>query len=320
MSDSGALFDLSEPAGQAKSDAAVADVLAWFRQQKDLAERFGSGLRQSIDEVLDGQRTGRFDPHKKEDLEKRDHLDKTEKTYLGTKVEIVIRAEFELPKGDRMDYKIAGHDVDAKWTIGSNWTIPREAMGHICLLMHANDYKKTFDVGVLRIAPDLLNNGANNDGKKTINERGRRETAWLFKDAPLPPNLILSLSPEIRDKVLASKTGQQRITELFRQVRGVPIGRTTSQTVAQQLDPMKRVRDARKILNEEGIAILGHQSDSKRIALALGLAVPMKGELISVRLVRVPGGTPGLTVEIDGKHFAISNSDEPTAPLPPIHY
>lgn len=317
----GALFDFfSEPTGQAKSDEAVAEVWAWLRQQKDVEKRFGDSLRKAIDEVLDGQRTGRFDPHKKEDLIKRDHLESTEKTYLGTKVEIVVRAEFELPKGDHMDYSIAGHDVDAKWTINNNWTIPREAIGHICLLMHANDYKKAFDVGVLRIHPNLLNKGKNNDGKQTINERGRKEIAWLFKDAPLPPNLILSLQPAIRDKVLASKTGQKRITELFRQVRGVPVGRTTSQTIAQQLDPMKRVRDARKELNEEGIAILGHQNDSKRIALALGLPIPRKGELISVRLIWVPEGTLGPTAEIEGKRYAISDSDEPTEPLPPIHY
>ncbi|MEU6584132.1 NaeI family type II restriction endonuclease [Nocardia sp. NPDC046763] len=307
------LFDLSEPTGPQGSDEGVADVLGWFRQQKDVEKRFGDGLRQSIDEVLDGQRTGRFDPHHK------DQLDKTEKTYLGTKVEIVVRAEFELPRGDRMDYKVAGHDVDAKWTIGSNWTIPREAMGHICLLMRANDYKQVFDVGVLRIQPNLLNNGSNQDGKKTINELGRLEIAWLFRNAALPPNFVLSLSPSIRDKVLGGKTGQQRITELFRHVRCVLIGRVTTQTVARQLDPMKRVRDARIKLKDEGIAILGHQNEGRRIASALGLPLPNKGELLSVRLVQVPeGGAMGPTVEIGGRCFAVSDSDEPTAPLPPI--
>ena len=313
MSDLGdTLFDLDEPAEQGASDEGVSAVLGWLRKQPNVEKRFGDRLRQAIDEVLDGQRTGRFDPHHQ------DQLEKTEKTYLGTKVEIVIRAEFELPKGDRMDYKIAGHDVDAKWTIGMNWTIPREAMGHICLLMRANDYKQKFDVGVLRIRPELLNTGKNQDGKKTINALGRTQIAWLSHDAPLPPNPILAMTPAVREKVLAGKTGQQRITELFRQVRGVPISRSTIHTIAQQLDSMKRVRDARIELSKEGIAILGHQSEGPRIAMALGLPIPTKGELMAVRLTLVPANTLGHIAEIAGQRFAVSDSDQPTAPLPPI--
>ncbi|WP_159372907.1 NaeI family type II restriction endonuclease [Nocardia caishijiensis] len=308
------LFNVSSPVVHAQSDVGVAEVLEWFRQYKDVEQRFGDGLRQSIDEVLDGQRTGRFDPHHK------DQLDKTEKTYLGTKVEIVIRAKFELPRGDHMDYKIAGHEVDAKWTIGSNWTIPREAVGHICLLMRANDHTGTFDVGVLRIQPDWLNNGTNNDGKKTINAQGRGKIVWICKHGALPQNFILSLPPAAREKILAGKTGQRRVTDMFRLVRGVTISRNATQTVAQQLDPMKRVRDARITLSKEGIAILGHQNEGPRIAAALGLPIPAKGELMSVRLVRVPEGTAGNVAEIGGELFAAIDSDTPTAPLPTISY
>src|SRR5690349_20771968 len=96
-------------------DEGLLAVLDWLRRQPRMEQRFGAVLRQSIDEVLDGQRTGRYD------LEA---LESTEKTYLGTKVEIVARSAFELGRGDYMDYSIAGHEVDAKFTSGTrsvNW-------------------------------------------------------------------------------------------------------------------------------------------------------------------------------------------------------
>jgi hypothetical protein len=59
-------------------------------------------IRQAIDEVVDAPRTGRV--HSRE-------LEKTEKTYIGTKVEILVRNFFRLPKGI-LDLTIDGMDVD----------------------------------------------------------------------------------------------------------------------------------------------------------------------------------------------------------------
>ena len=317
MINTGALFEVSGTSEEITPpdetvDESLDTVVDWFRNQNNLQERFGRGLRQALDEVLDGARTGRYDVKK---------LDKNEKTYLGTKVEIVVRAEFELPHGDRMDYKIAGHDVDAKWSIHGTWSIPREAMGHICLLMSADDKKETFDVGLVRIRPEILNNGQNQDGKKTLNALGRGEVKWLFRGAPLPRNLLLSLDRTTLDKIFTPKSGQERARELMRQVRGVLIDRNTAVTVATQLDGMRRCRGAREKLSLEGIAILGHLKDGPRIARALELPVPPKGMLLSVRLVRVPDTTTDRpTVVIDDRRFAISDSDKPTEPLPPIQY
>ncbi len=88
-----------------------------------MVERFGNVLRQSIDEVLDGQRTGRFDIYAAD-------VAKTERTYLGTKVEIVCQDEFDLGRNQKMDYLIAGHEVDAKFSMSSVFgqAIPKEAV------------------------------------------------------------------------------------------------------------------------------------------------------------------------------------------------
>lgn len=89
-------------------------------------ERIGTILRQTLDQLYDGQHTGRY---------RWDQLHKTEKTHCGTLVEINLHREFGFEDGATMDYRIGGVDVDCKYSqsIGG-WMIPLEAMGHLCLL------------------------------------------------------------------------------------------------------------------------------------------------------------------------------------------
>ena len=71
-------------------DESLTQVVNWFRNQDHMVARFGAAIRRSLDEVVDGQRTGRYSI---------DELSKVEKTYIGTKVEILVRAEFGLQRG-----------------------------------------------------------------------------------------------------------------------------------------------------------------------------------------------------------------------------
>ena len=74
-------------------DPPLADVVEWFQAQKgDLALRFRDVVRHGIDEVIDGGRTGRWSV---------DQLVKTEKTYIGTKIEHLVLNEFEIPEARR---------------------------------------------------------------------------------------------------------------------------------------------------------------------------------------------------------------------------
>jgi hypothetical protein len=319
------LFDVDEyrpAASRAGEDAqgapgtGLVEVVRWFHHQSSsYEEKFGAALRQSIDEVLDGQRTGRFDI---------EELEKTEKTYLGTKAEIVVRSEFDLDRGTAMDYSIAGCEVDAKFTIGNNWTIPTEAMGHICLLMSANDSRSSFRVGLLKITEDVLNKGQNKDQKRTLSAEGRSAIHWLVPDGHLPENILLSLSEEERHLIFNAagpyratpRGGQKRINKLLQTVQRRVIDRTTAITVATQLDGPKRVRDARKALQPEGILVLGHQDRDPKIADALGLPVPTKGSWLSVRVYRVSPGSDRPAAEINGELYAVALPDEPAAPAP----
>ncbi|MEI5103185.1 NaeI family type II restriction endonuclease [Streptomyces sp. PmtG] len=300
--DSLAARQIAEPAEH--DDSALHDVYTWFKAQPDLEKRFGWVIRQSIDEVLDGQRTGRYNINE---------LEKTEKTYLGTKIEIVARSEFDLGRGQHMDYRIAGNDVDSKFTSGDNWTIPREADGHICLLIKANDHTAHYRVGLLRIRDEFLNQGKNRDGKRSPSAAGREAIRWIVPDGKIAQNILLDLPEEERLAIFSASAGyrgngnggQLRTNELFRRVQRNPVNRNTVLTVASQDDGPKRVRDARNHLRPEGIMILGHQSQHPRIARDLGLPVPDKGSWVAVRVARIDGHDPTRRItQISGQDYA----------------
>jgi len=255
-----------------------------------MAERFGAAIRLRLDEVFDGQRTGRYSLHQ---------LSKVEKIYIGTKVEIVIQAEFGLQRGDRMDYLVDGEEVDAKWSMRSRgWMIPTEAVGELCLCITAEDNRSTFSVGIVRADEANLRTSTNKDQKRRFNDDGIAAMAWLVRSGNLPENLLLHLSDETRSAILDyGSSGQQRVNQLFRRVHNKVVRREVVLTVAQQQDPPKRVRDARKALRQEGILVLGHQGSHPGIAEGLELDVPRKGSWIATRVVRAdPDGTDSVVI------------------------
>jgi hypothetical protein len=258
-------------------DASLLRAFDWFRSQEEFARRFGEAIRQSFDEVFDGQRTGRYCL---------DQLSKVEKTYIGTKVEIVVQDEFGLSRGDRMDFLVDDQEVDAKWTMTSGaWMIPTEAVGEICLCLTADDNRSVFSVGMIR-ADEVLLGAKNKDGKRRFNDGGKQSMSWLVDNGELPENVLLHLSANVRDRVLdKSKSGQQRVDELFRLVQKRLISREVLLAVAHQQDGPKRARDARLSLRSEGILILGHQVEHQRIAKEMGIDAPEKGSWISCRVV-----------------------------------
>ncbi|MFG2195770.1 NaeI family type II restriction endonuclease [Streptomyces sp. NPDC048639] len=317
MTQDSLLFDLGSAPHNAgvppQGDAELEAIHSWFLSQRNYNSRFAQVFRKSIDEVLDGQRTGRFDLYITTGVGR---VEKTEKTYLGTKVEIVARAEFELGYGDPMDYSIDGSNVDAKFTMGTNWAIPQEALGHICLLLQANDRKGFFRVGLLRITTDVLNPGSNKDGKKGISSAGRKQIRWIIQEGKLPPNFLLALKEESPEKLDAiwrasdgyrgsGNGGQLRTNELFRLLPGRLIDRTTVVTVATQQDGLKRARDARGHLRPEGFIILGHLKPTPQIANDLGLPIPRKGSFVSAKLTLLQEGDDRRSTVIEGLRYGL---------------
>ena len=242
-----------------EGDDALEEVFSFLSGIPDLSEVIGQGLRQSFDEVIDGPRTGRY---------RIEQLEKTEKTYIGTKVEIVLRNQLELPRGVLLDNLISGHEVDTKFSISGGWMIPREAVGQICLLVAGNDNTARFSVGLLRTSPEMLTNGANQDGKKSVSAEGKKHIRWLVEEAPMPRNFLLGLDSTIRESIMSQRSGVQRIKELFLNVTGQLIPRTAIEQVAQQKDPMRRARQMKLRLIAEGVLVLcaTYEADREQFA------------------------------------------------------
>jgi hypothetical protein len=200
----------------------------------DPVKKFGQAVRQAIDEVLDGPRTGRC---------RLAELAKTEKTYVGTKVEIVVRTSLGLERGPILDLEIEGHPVDIKWAMNSVWQIPQEAIGQLCLCIGGLGEVSRFQVGLIRCNEKWLNFGENRDRKRTLSATGRSEMTPLVPSSPLPVNFVEQMDHEMRIAVMGEPTIQTRITSLFTMLPRTPIPRNAIATVARTTgDPLRRVR------------------------------------------------------------------------------
>jgi len=111
-----------------------------------LASEMPLMLRDCIDALINTPRTGRRDFNE---------LEKVEKTFIGTHVEIVVRRFLRLEKG-LLDTVILGHDVDIKFTTGDNWTIPPEAYNHPCLIIAADEERSLCYMGLIVIRPGVM--------------------------------------------------------------------------------------------------------------------------------------------------------------------
>jgi len=267
-------------------------------------------LRNTLDQLYDGQHTGRY---------RWDQLHKTEKTHCGTLVEINLQREMKFADGLQMDFQIGGIEVDCKYSQSlGGWMIPMEAVGEICLLLWADDERAEWSLGVARMEEQFLGRGANRDSKRTLSAMGRASIQWMFQNALLPPNVLLQLPRTQVDEIMSLKSGQKRIDQIFRVAQGRIIGRGVIATLGQQDDYMKRVRGnggSRSRLRSEGILILGHYEEHRRIAKGLGLPVPELGELVSVRVVR-SSRRGRQTTRIQNELWRIASPDDPIETAP----
>ncbi|MGZ3142520.1 NaeI family type II restriction endonuclease [Lentzea chajnantorensis] len=297
------------------TDGDLDRVRRWLIANDPDGKRFARVLRESLDQVLDGPRTGRF---------RYSDLRKTEKTHVGTIVEINLAKEFGFQDGAEMDYQIAGVQVDCKYSMSrTGWAIPLEAIGHIVLLTWADDDNSKWSVGLWRVDPKHLNQGNNRDRKRTISATGRVQIQWLWREAGLDENLLLHLDAEKLNGIFShegKRKGQKRVNELFRRVQGRIIRREVVLTVAQQKDGPRRARMARepKQLGREGIIVLGHYSWDVQIAKTLGLPVPKSGEWVSVRIAPVTPESTRPKFPTEDGHWAIWTDGDPVAPAPVV--
>jgi hypothetical protein len=233
------------------------DLLNAVGGQQLFEEKLRSFFRSAIDEVIDTARTGRFFLEEAE---------KTEKTYLGTKFEILLRDWLQVPRGVILDLLIGGREVDVKSTTGggSGWMIPLEALNQFCILLRVNEKLAKCAVGLVRARPAYLRSSTNQDKKTSFSAAGTANIWWLVSDFAYTPNFWSLISAELRHQIMSSGAGTKRLATLFEHCLGMPVSRVQVAAIAAQDDFMKRIRrngGARDILAPKGIAILYSETD-----------------------------------------------------------
>jgi len=240
----------------------------------------GDLLRDCIDGVIKTPKTGRRFHHE---------LQNSEKTYIGTCVEIDLRSKLELPRGTVLDLSVAGREVDVKFSQSTSWMIPPEASGRACILISANETTSRCSFGVFIAKPEYLS-APNRDQKRGITANGRQNVLWLVQDQPYPENFWQTVSAEIARRISAGASGNERMMTLFREVTDRPISRKVVEGVAEQRDFMRRVRadgdrGTRNVLAREGILLLsGTWQRDRDLITQLGLPPISRDEFMSHRL------------------------------------
>ena len=277
-------------------------------------------LRDTLDQLYDGQHSGRWSY---------EQLHKTEKTHMGTLVEINLHRQFGFGDGDATDYRIAGIEVDCKYSMTyGGWELPPEAVDHICLVITANDAASSWTAGLLRVHDSYLRGRPNRDAKRQLTAASRSHIRPLWPaNGQLAGNLFLQLDDDTRKRIFSATArhgklhGQAKTNELFRSVQRRIVRRAELATVAQQDDFMKRARGnggARTHLRPEGILVLGHQENDPLVAAALGLPVPSKGEFISARVVPARDDRNDSVAVIASESWALARPGDPVLPAPAI--
>jgi len=314
---------IHEPLFQVPSDDPDAELDAVEEELYRLdptGDQVATVLRDTLDQLYDGQRTGRW---------KYDQLHKTEKTYMGTLVEINLHRQFGFGDGDATDYRIAGIEVDCKYTMTyGGWELPPEAIDHLCLLITASDERSNWSAGLIRVRESYLRDRRNRDSKRQLSASARPRIRRLWpRHGRLSENIFLHMDPRDRERIFSARAkrgtqhGQAMTNELFRTVQGRIIRRAEVATVAQQDDFMKRARGnggARTALQAEGILVLGHQDNDPLVAAALGLPVPRKGEFVSARVVPANDDRGYPAAVIGGQLWVLARTGDPRTPAPVI--
>lgn len=292
----------------AQEDPVLHEVAAELQRLDPGGKRFAEVIRDTFDQIYDGRRTGRWDYSQ---------LHKTEKTHVGTLVQINLQNDLQLDDGAHLDFRIAGHEVDCKFSKDMYlWEIPGEMYQNgpqLGLMVWASDYESKWWAGLLRVEDRLLRTSRNRDQKRKLNDLGVDRLLPLFC-GELVENTLLHLPKHDRGPILANRrSGQARVNELFRRLQGRLVNRATVLAVAQQEDCPKRVRDARKHLAREGIVIFGHYEPHPEYCEILGLPRPKAGQFVSARVVEADPGDARPTIDFGGRAWRIAEPGDPTS-------
>lgn len=248
---------------------------------------------------------------------------KTEKTHIGTLVELWLQREFAFADSEELDYQIAGYGGDAKWSRDLyEWEIPLEMYTRgdkIAMVVWANEYTNAWAAGLIGIADDLLvTAGQQRDKKRHLNSRGRDSILWVQSDRSMIKNTLLHLPLAQAEQIARASSGQAPVNLLFTLVQGELVNRASVIMAAQQVDAAKRVRDARGHLAPAGPFIFGHYAPHPWMAVALGLPARTLGRFVSACVAPANDSDTDPQVEIAGSLWRLARDSDPVAHAPAV--
>lgn len=274
--------------------------------------RCGRLIRQALDQAYDGRRTGRWDLTQ---------LTKAEKANIGPLIEVWLQRVLNLDDGITTSLQIAGYDVACTWSERiDGWTLDRpvpERRELPYLVIWANEETSRFSLGLLRPGPESRGVASMDRGRPRLSQVGIDQILWIFDGCALPANVLIK-HPETAMAAVYQSSGQAAVNMLFRGLQGELVQHSAVETVAQQIDSSKRIRDARRHLRNEGIVILGHYHPQPEIAAALGLPSPRAGTFVSHRLAPIEAGALGKGAEIDGSRWRLAVPADPVTMAPAL--
>ncbi|QXZ08631.1 hypothetical protein KUF54_11170 [Comamonas sp. Y33R10-2] len=268
------------------SDSTLDSVEKFLRAIPDLEQKLVDGVARAIDEVIDPVRSARWTIAE---------LDKPEKTVFGIRVENVLRMELELERSPVLDVKIAGENVDIKFTVRSNWTIPPEAHDEICLVARFKEINHAVSVGLVRVRENELNPGKNRDAKSGLNPIGMSRVRWLVKDQVAKSSIIgfmaglpLQLRRDITDPHVGAQT---RLNRLFVALLNQKIPETLVEAVSQHRDWTRRMRPDASNARAPGKkfdVLRASSSEDRKLIKTAGLPPLPKGFCMSIDPMNFP--------------------------------
>lgn len=285
----------------------------WIQTADPDGARCGRAIRHALDQAYDGRRTGRWDLTQ---------LAKAETANIGPLIEVWLQRMLNLDDGITTSLQIAGYDVACTWSERiDGWTLDHSVHGRRelpYLVIWANEETSRFSLGILRPSHGTRGVASMDRGRPRLSQVGIDEILWVFDGYALPTNVLMR-HPETAMAAVSQSSGQAAVNMLFRRLQGELVQHSAVETVAQQIDSSKRIRDARKHLRNEGIVILGHYQPQPEIAAALGLPSPRVGTFVSYRLAPMEAGAIGTGAEIEGRRWRLAVPGDPitTAPVLP---
>lgn len=248
------LAEISDPVLEERKARITSDLYGRAGTRDNFLAILGKIIRDSIDYVIDSPTLFRYGI---------DELEPDEKTAIGKRIERMLRFVFMIPKGKKLDVWLGGEDVDIKTTMGKNWMFSRSSHDRLNLLIAYNEKSAVYRIGLVYVLPEQLG-AANRDQKQSLTAAHRESISWLALEYPYPPNFLKFLPEETFKKITMYSHGMRRVLALLRLVQNVAIPRHAICSVANQKDPMRRIRSnggARDLLWKEGILVLSGNYD-----------------------------------------------------------